>query len=66
MTDLFSLKGRTALVTGGSRGLGKIIAAAFLRAGAKVYINSRKADACHRAANDLYQFGPCFSLPADL
>ena len=38
MNDLFSLAGRTALVTGGSRGIGRMIAAGFLQAGAKVYI----------------------------
>jgi len=66
MTDLFSLKGRTALITGGSRGIGKMIAAGFLRQGAKVYISSRKAEACHRTANELLTLGPCFSLPADV
>ncbi len=66
MNDLFSLKGRTALVTGGSRGIGRMIAAGFLAAGARVYISSRKADACDQAAAELSALGPCVSLPADV
>ncbi len=65
--DLFTLKGRTALVTGGSRGIGKMIAAGFLAQGAKVYISSRKADACDAAAEELSQGGgTCISLPQDV
>jgi NAD(P)-dependent dehydrogenase (short-subunit alcohol dehydrogenase family) len=66
MTDLFSLQGRTALVTGGSRGIGRMIAAGFLAQGARVYISSRKADACDATARELSALGPCFSLPADV
>ena len=66
MTDLFSLAGRTALVTGGSRGIGRMIAAGFLRHGARVYISSRKADACDRTAAELSSLGECVSLPADV
>ena len=66
MTDLFSLAGRTALVTGGSRGIGRMIAAGFLQAGARVFISSRKAEACNAAAADLAKLGPCISLPADV
>jgi NAD(P)-dependent dehydrogenase (short-subunit alcohol dehydrogenase family) len=66
MTDLFSLQGRVALVTGGSRGIGKMIAAGFLRQGARVYITARKAEACDATAKELSAFGECISLPADV
>jgi NAD(P)-dependent dehydrogenase (short-subunit alcohol dehydrogenase family) len=66
MKDLFSLQGRTALITGGSRGIGRMIAAGFLQQGATVYISSRKADACDDAARQLSAHGPCHSLPADV
>lgn len=67
--DLFSLKGRIALVTGGSRGIGKMIAAGFLHAGAaKVYITARKAGPCEATANELTaQYGgECIALPIDI
>ncbi|GAB4350314.1 MAG: SDR family oxidoreductase [Candidatus Abyssubacteria bacterium] len=64
--DLFSVRGKVALVTGGSRGLGLIIARAYVENGAKVYITSRKADACSRAAEELSGSGTCVALPADL
>jgi NAD(P)-dependent dehydrogenase (short-subunit alcohol dehydrogenase family) len=66
MTDLFSLQGRTALVTGGSRGIGRMIAAGFLAQGAKVYISSRKAADCDTTAKELSAHGSCISLPADV
>ena len=66
MNDLFSLRGRTALVTGGSRGIGRMIAAGFLAQGARVYVSSRKAEACERTAAELSSQGECFALPADV
>jgi NAD(P)-dependent dehydrogenase (short-subunit alcohol dehydrogenase family) len=64
--DLFSIQGKVALVTGGSRGIGMMIARGYLEAGAKVYISSRKKDACEQAAAKLSEIGPCHSIPADL
>ena len=63
---LFSLEGRSALITGGSRGIGRMIAEGFLAQGARVYISARKADACDAAAKELSAFGHCVSLPADV
>ena len=66
--NLFSIEGKIALVTGGSRGIGEMIAAGFLASGAKVYISSRKADACEATARRLVEEhgGECVSLPADV
>ena len=73
MTDLnldhlFSVDGKVALVTGGSRGIGEMIAAGLLTNGATVYISSRKADVCDATAERLSAEygGTCVSLPADL
>ena len=65
-SKLFSLEGRAALVTGGSRGIGRMVAEGFLAQGARVYITARKAEACDRAAAELSELGTCVSLPADI
>ncbi|MEU1606667.1 glucose 1-dehydrogenase [Micromonospora matsumotoense] len=66
MTDLFSVDGKTVLVTGGSRGIGLMIARGFVRAGATVIISSRKADVCEAVAKELSAEGRCEAIPADL
>jgi NAD(P)-dependent dehydrogenase (short-subunit alcohol dehydrogenase family) len=65
--DMFSLKGKVALITGGSRGIGKMIAEGFIMQGAKVYISSRKAAACEETARELSRDGGvCLPLPQDI
>ncbi|MET7749334.1 glucose 1-dehydrogenase [Micromonospora sp. NPDC005367] len=66
MTDLFSVEGKTVLVTGGSRGIGLMIAQGFVQAGAHVIISSRKADVCAAVAEKLSAEGRCEAIPADL
>lgn len=68
LQELFSIEGKVALVTGGSRGLGEMIATGFLTNGAKVYISSRKAEVCDATAKRLTETtgGQCVSLPANL
>lgn len=65
-SSLFSLSDRVALVTGGSRGIGRMIAEGFIAQGARVYITARKAEACDAAAAELGELGTCISLPADI
>jgi NAD(P)-dependent dehydrogenase (short-subunit alcohol dehydrogenase family) len=67
MSDLFSIRGKTAVVTGGSRGIGYMIAGEFLKAGAaRVYICARRAEACDAAALELGKLGECVSVPCDV
>ncbi|MCH6561667.1 MAG: glucose 1-dehydrogenase [Deltaproteobacteria bacterium] len=66
MSELFSVKGKVVLVTGGSRGIGLMIARGFVEAGAKVYISSRKKQVCDEVARELSELGNCISVPADL
>ena len=66
MKDLFNLEGKIAVVTGGSRGIGLMIARGFVEAGVRVYISSRKVDVCNAAAAELSKTGECISIPADL
>jgi NAD(P)-dependent dehydrogenase (short-subunit alcohol dehydrogenase family) len=64
--QLFALNGKSAVVTGGTRGIGMMMARGLLQAGARVVISSRKADACARAQEHLAQFGDVRAVPADL
>jgi NAD(P)-dependent dehydrogenase (short-subunit alcohol dehydrogenase family) len=64
LEGVFSLDGRVALVTGGSRGIGRMIAEGFIAMGVRVYVSSRKAEACQRTAAELGS--NCIPLPADL
>ncbi|MHA6494362.1 SDR family oxidoreductase [Pseudomonas borbori] len=66
MHPYFSLQGRTALVTGGTRGIGKMIAKAFVEAGATVYVCARDGEACAQTAAELSAFGTCHGMPANL
>ena len=66
MKNLFDVSNKIALVTGGSRGIGAMIAEGFVKNKVKTYITSRKADQCNKKADELSEFGQCISLPADL
>jgi NAD(P)-dependent dehydrogenase (short-subunit alcohol dehydrogenase family) len=63
---LFGVAGKTAVVTGGSRGIGAMIASGLVRAGCRVYITARKAEACDAQAAALSAYGECISMPANL
>ena len=64
--ELFSVRGKVALVTGGSRGIGEMIARGYVESGAKAYITARNADSCDALARELSRLGECISIPADL
>jgi NAD(P)-dependent dehydrogenase (short-subunit alcohol dehydrogenase family) len=66
ISDLFSVEGKVVVVTGGSRGIGLMIARGFVENGARVYISSRKAEVCEEVAGELSQLGECSAIPADL
>jgi len=68
LANLFCVKGKVVLITGGSRGIGKMIATGFVKNGAKVYITSRSTKDCDMTANELTGLGPgtCIPLPANL
>jgi NAD(P)-dependent dehydrogenase (short-subunit alcohol dehydrogenase family) len=64
--DLFSVRGKVAVVTGGSRGIGEMIARAYVENGAKVIITARNVAVCDGLAAALSKIGECISIPADL
>jgi NAD(P)-dependent dehydrogenase (short-subunit alcohol dehydrogenase family) len=66
LSDLFDVAGKTAIVTGGSRGIGAMIATGLVKAGCRVYITARKKEACDATAAELSAFGECVSVPLDL
>ena len=66
MDNLFDISGKVALITGGSRGIGEMIAKGFVKNGVKTYISSRKKGQCDDTAKKLSKFGQCISIPADL
>jgi NAD(P)-dependent dehydrogenase (short-subunit alcohol dehydrogenase family) len=64
--DLFDVSGKVAVVTGGSRGIGEMIAEGLVSNGVRVYITARKAEACDATAERLSEVGECISIPADM
>ena len=66
MQDLFSVKGKVVLVTGGSKGLGKMIAEAFVRSGSKVYITARHGVVVEETAQELRKYGSCIGIENDI
>jgi len=66
MQNLFDLAGKVALVTGGSRGIGEMIAGGYVANGVKTYIAPRREKACNATAERLSEQGECISIPADL
>ncbi len=66
MADIFDLTGKVAVITGGSRGIGKMIAEEFVKRGVRTYITSRKAEPCLKTAEELSAHGECIALPNDI
>lgn len=66
ISDLFDVSGKVAVVTGGSRGIGEMMAEGLVTNGVRTYITARKADACDATAERLSALGECISVPADL
>lgn len=64
--QLFSVEGKVGLITGGTRGIGLMIAEGLVRCGARVYVSSRKADACEETEAELSKYGECTALPGDV
>jgi NAD(P)-dependent dehydrogenase (short-subunit alcohol dehydrogenase family) len=66
MKNLFDVAGKVAVVTGGSRGIGGMIARGFVESGVKTYITARKEDELRATAEELSQLGQCIALPSNL
>jgi len=66
VNNLFTIKGKTALITGGSRGIGLMIAEGYVKAGVKVYISSRNEQVCAQVEKELSAKGECMAIPADI
>jgi NAD(P)-dependent dehydrogenase (short-subunit alcohol dehydrogenase family) len=66
VSELFDISGKTALVTGGSRGIGLMIARGLVQAGARVIVSSRKSADVEATARELAQLGDCEAIPADV
>jgi NAD(P)-dependent dehydrogenase (short-subunit alcohol dehydrogenase family) len=64
--EVFGVRGKVALVTGGTRGIGLMIAEGLVKAGARVYVSSRKTDACEETQESLAKFGECIAIPSDV
>lgn len=66
LDELFGVTGKSVLITGGSRGIGRAMAEAFVKAGARVYVCSRDAESCSETAKELSAFGSCTPLACNV